>query len=39
VAAIRERRAPRVPLKDGLDSLRIALAARESARDRIEVAL
>jgi predicted dehydrogenase len=39
VAAIREKRAPRVPLTDGFDSLRISLAARESARDRVEVAL
>jgi predicted dehydrogenase len=38
-AAIREKRAPHVPLQDGLDSLRIALAARMSARDRVEVAL
>ncbi len=39
VAAIRERRPPRVPLQDGLDSLRIALAARRSASERKEIAL
>jgi predicted dehydrogenase len=38
-AAIREKRQPRVPLSDGLDSLRIALAARQSAVERREVVL
>jgi predicted dehydrogenase len=38
-AAIREGRAPRVPLSDGADSLRIVLAARQSADERREVAL
>jgi predicted dehydrogenase len=38
-AAIRERRPPRVPLRDGLDSLRIALAARQSAAERREIVL
>lgn len=39
VAAIREGRAPRVPLSDGLDSLRIVLAARRSADEGREVRL
>jgi predicted dehydrogenase len=39
LAAITERRPPRVPLQDGLDSLRIALAARRSASERKEIAL
>ncbi len=39
IAAIRERRAPRVPLADGRDTLRIVLAARQSADERREIAL
>ncbi len=39
VAAIRDKRAPKVPLSDGADSLRIALAARQSADERREIAL
>ncbi len=39
VAAIRERRPPKVPMQDGLDSLRIVLAARRSADERREIAL
>ena len=38
-AAISDRRPPRVPLGEGADSLRIALAARRSADERREVAL
>jgi predicted dehydrogenase len=38
-AAIRETRAPLVPLSDGLDTLRIVLAARQSADERREVVL
>jgi predicted dehydrogenase len=38
-AAIRDRRAPRVPLSDGADSLRIALAARQSADEVREIFL
>lgn len=38
-AAIRDRRAPHVPLSDGAASLRIALAARQSADKRREIAL
>lgn len=38
-AAIRNRRSPRVPLRDGLDTLRIALAARRSADENREVTL
>ncbi|HEY0748096.1 MAG TPA: hypothetical protein VGD63_15455, partial [Steroidobacteraceae bacterium] len=37
--AIRERRAPRVPLTDGEQSLRIVLAAGQSARERREIPL
>jgi predicted dehydrogenase len=37
--AIRNRRPPRVPLKDGAHSLRIALAARRSADEGREIAL
>ena len=39
VAAIREKRPPRVPLRDGLDGLRIALATRQSATEHREIAL
>jgi predicted dehydrogenase len=39
VAAVRDKRPPRVPLSDGLDSLRIALAARQSANERREIPL
>lgn len=38
-AAIWARRPPRVPLSDGFDSLRIALAARQSAEERREIVL
>jgi predicted dehydrogenase len=38
-AAIRDKRAPKVPLTDGADSLRIALAARRSADEGREIAL
>lgn len=38
-AAIRDRRPPRVPLQDGADSLRIALAARRSADENREIRL
>jgi predicted dehydrogenase len=38
-AAIRERRAPRVPLAEGARTLRLALAARRSADERREIAL
>lgn len=38
-AAIRDGRRPRVPLSDGADTLRIALAARQSADERREIAL
>ncbi|MCC2690225.1 MAG: Gfo/Idh/MocA family oxidoreductase [Rhizobiaceae bacterium] len=38
-AAIREHRAPRVPLDDGLRSLEIVLAARRSADERREIGL
>jgi predicted dehydrogenase len=38
-AAIEQRRAPRVPLRDGLESLRIVLAARQSADERREISL
>lgn len=38
-AAIREGRPPRVPLSEGADSLRIALAARQSADEQREIAL
>ncbi len=38
-AAIGERRAPAVPLSEGVASLRLALAARRSADDRREIAL
>jgi predicted dehydrogenase len=37
--AIRERRAPRVPLGDGLSTLELVLAARRSADERREVLL
>ncbi|WP_205836821.1 Gfo/Idh/MocA family protein [Neorhizobium alkalisoli] len=37
--AIRQRRAPLVPLADGAASLKIALAARQSAEERREIAL
>ena len=37
--AVYERRAPLVPLADGAASLKIALAARQSAEERREVAL
>lgn len=37
--AILHKRAPRVPLRDGLDSLRIVLAARQSAQERREITL
>jgi predicted dehydrogenase len=39
VGAIRGGRPPRVPLSEGLDSLRIALAARQSASERREIVL
>lgn len=39
VGAIRERRQPRVPLSEGRDTLRIVLAARQSAEQRREVVL
>jgi predicted dehydrogenase len=38
-AAIEQRRAPGVPLRDGQESLRIVLAARQSADERREVPL
>jgi predicted dehydrogenase len=38
-AAIRDRRPPLVPLRDGLDTLRIVLAARQSADEHREIAL
>ena len=37
--AIRSRRPPLVPLRDGLETLRIVLAARQSADERREIAL
>lgn len=37
--AIRDRRPPKVPLSDGADSLKIALAARQSADERREIRL
>jgi predicted dehydrogenase len=37
--AIRDRRPPLVPLRDGLDTLRIVLAARQSADEGREVSL
>ncbi len=37
--AIRTRRAPSVPLADGADTLRIVLAAAQSARERREIPL
>jgi predicted dehydrogenase len=37
--AIRNRRPPHVPLRDGLDTLRIVLAARRSADEGREVSL
>lgn len=37
--AIRDRRPPHVPLSDGADSLRIAIAAHQSADERREVLL
>lgn len=39
IGAIRHRRPPRVPLSDGADTLRIVLAARESADRKREVFL
>lgn len=39
VAAIGERRAPRVTLADGVATLRLALAARDAAAERCEVRL
>jgi len=38
-AAIRERRAPAIPLRDGAASLKLALAARRSADERRETVL
>jgi predicted dehydrogenase len=38
-AAIRDRRTPSVPLSDGASTLRIVLAAQQSAAERSEVAL
>ena len=38
-AAIRDRRAPTVPLSDGADTLRIVLAAQQSAAEGREVSL
>jgi predicted dehydrogenase len=38
-AAIRDKRPPRVSLRDGADSLRISLAARRSADERREISL
>ena len=38
-AAIRERRPPSVPLSDGASTLRIVLAARQSAAERREILL
>ncbi|HKQ14707.1 MAG TPA: Gfo/Idh/MocA family oxidoreductase [Steroidobacteraceae bacterium] len=38
-AAIRDRRTPSVPLSDGASTLRIVLAAQQSAAERREVAL
>jgi predicted dehydrogenase len=37
--AIRERRQPHIPLREGARSLRVALAARQSAEERREVRL
>ena len=39
VSAIRERRPPLVPLSDGLETLRIVLAARQSADEGREIVL
>lgn len=39
VAAIANKRPPRVPLQDGYDTLRIVLAAQRSASERREIAL
>ena len=38
-AAIRDRRAPRAPLREGAKTLRLALAARRSAEERRELRL
>lgn len=38
-AAITDKRAPRVPLQDGYDALRIVLAAQRAAAERREIAL
>lgn len=38
-AAIRDNRAPRVPLRDGADTLRIVLAAQRSADEKREIML
>jgi predicted dehydrogenase len=38
-AAIRDKRAPKVPLSEGADTLRIALAARRSADEKREILL
>ena len=38
-AAIRDKRAPRVPLDDGASTLAIVLAARRSADERREIRL
>ena len=38
-AAIRERRSPAVPLSDGASTLRIVLAAQQSAAERREIHL
>jgi len=37
--AIVDKRPPRVPLRDGLETLRLVLAARQSADERREVSL
>jgi predicted dehydrogenase len=39
VGAIRERRAPAITLRDGAETLRLALAARQSADERREIRL